>query len=317
MVRSTLLRSLAFAAFLPAAAWSQDPADPGQWQGPYDVGINVIHAGLLTTGHVVGWAGKESDTDTAVVWDPGSRSVLSRPAMSADVFCCGMAVMPDGRIMAAGGDSYPGHRDAQGRALGIRTVEAFHPTNRTFASLPAMPGGERWYPSVATLPDGRVFVWNGVHAGTINQSVDLYNPATNAWSSGASQAYPVTYPRLHVLLSGEVFVSGGQPRLFNPSTNSWRAAPAPADPNRQQGAGVEGQEAMVSVLLPYAANATRQRVLLAGGGNCGGPKASAEIFTFDSAQGTMAWQGAAPLRTGRIHATPVLLPDGKVLVVGG
>ncbi len=317
MVRSKLIGSLVFAAFLPATAWSQNEADPGRWEGPYEVGVNVIHAGLLTSGHVVGWAGKESATDAAIVWDPVSRNVLSRPAMSVDSFCSGMAVMADGRIMAAGGDIYPGHRDAQGRALGIRSAQVFRPSDRTFASIPDMPGGERWYPSVATLPDGRVFVWNGVHAGVINPRVDLYDPATNSWSAGAEQGFPLTYPRLHVLLSGEVFVSGGQPKLYDPAANSWRAAPAPADPNRQQGQGVEGQEAMVSVLLPYSATATSQRVLLAGGGNCNNAKSNAEIFTFDLARGTMGWQGANPLGTGRIHATPVLLPDGKVLVVGG
>jgi hypothetical protein len=237
--------------------------------------------------------------------------------MSTDLFCSGMALLADGRMMVAGGDIYPGHRDAQGRALGLKSAMLFRPSDRTFVAIPDMPGGERWYPTVVALPDGRVFVWNGVHAGVINPRVDIYDPASNSWSTVAQRSYPVTYPRCHVLLSGEVFVSGGQPALFDPATSTWKSAPAPADPNRQQNAGVEGQEAMVSVLLPYAANAAQQRVLLAGGGNCGSPKQSAEIFTFNPSQGAVGWQSAAPLLTGRIHATPVLLPDGKVLIVGG
>lgn len=309
---------LAAAALVPAAAYAQDETNPGRWEGPFEVGANCIHAALLPTGEIIAWSGKEAGVSDVVLWNPSTRAVVTRPPLNTDLFCAGMAMLADGRLLAPGGDSYPGHRDAQGRALGSKAAEIFNPTTRQFTRAADMAGGERWYPTAVTLPDGRVLVVNGVHAGVINTNVEIYNPASNSWTLVGQKSYPATYPRMHVLLNGEVFLSGMQPALYNVATNSWRNAPAPIDPNRRMGAGTDGDfEAIVSVLLPYSATATSQRILIAGGGRCSATKATAEIFTFNPGAGTMGWQGAGSMATGRVHPTPVLLPDGKVLVVGG
>jgi hypothetical protein len=302
----------------PGLLLAQDESNPGRWEGTFEVGANCIHAALLPTGHVIAFSGKEAGVSDVVLWNPSTRSVVTRPPLNTDLFCAGMAMLSDGRLLAPGGDVYPGHRDAQGRALGSRAAEVFDGNTRQFTRVADMAGGERWYPTAITLPDAQVLVWNGTHAGVINNNVELYNPSANSWRIVSQRPYPATYPRMHVMLNGEVFVSAVDPALYNPATNSWRSAPSPIDRNRRQGAGTDGDfEAMVSVLLPYAAGATTQRVLIAGGGNCSSPNRSAEIFTFTQAQGPVGWQAAGSMSVGRVHPTPVLLPDGKVLVVGG
>jgi len=55
------------------------------------------------------------------------------------------------------------------------------------------------------------------------------------------------------------------------------------------------------------------KVLVAGGGNGGGPLNSAELY--DPATGT--WSSTGNLNTGRGGHIAVLLPNGKVLVAGG
>ena len=54
----------------------------------------------------------------------------------------------------------------------------------------------RWYPTVVTLPDGKVFVVNGMDEyGKLNLLVEIYDPDTKTWSKkfdpGTNRTYCV------------------------------------------------------------------------------------------------------------------------------
>ena len=54
------LWTLAFVAASLMEASAQDESNNGRWDGPFDVGANVIHASLLPTGEVIGWSEPDS-----------------------------------------------------------------------------------------------------------------------------------------------------------------------------------------------------------------------------------------------------------------
>ena len=55
-------------------------------------------------------------------------------------------------------------------------------TSESLVWVASMAHG-RWYPTLVTLPDGKVFVVNGLDEyGTPNRLVEIYDPTTKTWS---------------------------------------------------------------------------------------------------------------------------------------
>src|SRR5262245_30125713 len=90
----------------------------GQWSTlPYLMPINPIHVGLLRTGKVLVVAGSENEPEKhnvsskAAVWDLQTGTFTIKD-LTWDVFCNGMAFLPDGRALILGGteqyDSFTG-----------------------------------------------------------------------------------------------------------------------------------------------------------------------------------------------------------------
>jgi len=81
-----------------ASAEAQNESNPGLWEGPYQlVDVSPVHAATLPTGQLILFK------PTSLVWDPASRSVITRPVTSTNLYCSGHATMADGRVLAAGG----------------------------------------------------------------------------------------------------------------------------------------------------------------------------------------------------------------------
>lgn len=86
----------------------------GQWSTlAYTMPINPIHAALLHTGKVLVVAGSGNDPNNAfpintnpdyeaAVWDPQAGKITTQ-RVSWDMFCNGMSVMQDGRVLINGG----------------------------------------------------------------------------------------------------------------------------------------------------------------------------------------------------------------------
>ena len=113
------------------------------------------------------------------------------------------------------------------------------------------------------------------------------------------------YPRMHLMPNGRIFKAGETraAAIFNRATSTWTNSASMLFGTRFNGC---------SVLL-----AGGTRVLHTGGGPGSGrpPTATAEVIDLTAASPT--WRYTAPMATARMLHNAVVLPDGKVFVIGG
>jgi hypothetical protein len=268
--------------------------------------INPVHLAMMNNGKVLIVAGSGNvATETnfeAAVWDPQTETIVTQP-IAWDMFCNGMVVLPDGRVFVNGGNLQydPFH--------GQKRNAAFDPQTSSFTDLPDMAHG-RWYPTVTMLGDGRVMAFSGLNeTGGTNTSVELYTVGSG-WSPEYAAGWtPPLYPRMHLLTDGTVVYtgSGTGSRIFNPTTKSWTGIVATTN---YAGTRTYG----TSVLLPLRpADGYKPRVMIFGGGN----PATATTEILDLSASPLRWQYGPPMSQPRIEMNATILPNGKVLAVGG
>jgi hypothetical protein len=157
--------------------------------------------------------------------------------------------------------------------------------------------------TATVLDDGRVLV-----AGGFNSTTELYDPATKSWSTTGNNLGPHRYHTTTKLKDGRVLIAGGgvsyygdfTAELYVPALGTWEPA---GNLNAQR-------YYHAAVLLPDG------KVLVAGGSSgedAVGALVSAELY--DPA--TRTWSPTGGLNVARRDHTMTLLPNGKVLVVGG
>ena len=279
----------------------------GQWSTlSYQVPINPVHAALLHTGKVLIVSGSGNDANNfdyeAAVWDPQAGTITTQP-VGWDMFCNGMAVLPDGRPFIAGGTLQydPFHGELKS--------SVFDPSTGIFSDLQSMAHG-RWYPTLTGLADGRIMIFSGLdeHGGT-NEAVEFYTVGSG-WSQQYSSPWnPPLYPRMHLLPSGTVLYSGSgtSSNLFDPTTQNWTLDIAQTQYNQSRTYGT-------AVLLPLSpANNYDAKVMIMGGGN----PATATTEIIDMGSGSPAWQYGPNMSQPRIEMNAVILPSGRVLALGG
>jgi hypothetical protein len=293
----------------------------GQWTTLANtMPINPIHAALLSNGKVLVVAGSgncppsqsgcpsgppygPSNSSGALLLAPVSGQTISQFSLSWDMFCNGMVLLDDGRpFIASGTIQYDPF-------YGQPQTATFDPQANTFSNGPNMAHG-RWYPTLVTLGDGRVMIFSGLNeTGSTNTAVEFYS-ADTGWSSPFTASWtPDLYPRLHLLPNGKVFYSGAQTtsKLFDPSTNTWNTSVAKTNYSGTRTYGT-------SVLLPLRpSNNYDPRVLIMGGGN----PATGTTEIIDMGSPTPAWQYGPNMSQARIEMNAVILPNGKVLALGG
>jgi hypothetical protein len=217
-------------------------------------------------------------------------------------------VLPDGRVLVAGGYSYA-KKDT------VRSADLVDP--KSLAVTPAAPLNEdRNFAAAALLPDGQVLVAGGFAEtrGTLG-TAERYDPAANTWSvtRGAMNdrrelftATPLTDGR--VLLVGGLSLKKRETlttaEVYDPATDAFTPTADGMQIDRFEHAAVRLADG---------------RVLVVGGkswkvGQPDHPLASAEIY--DPATGRFRLVGGA-MRQARSRPTATLLLDGRVLIAGG
>jgi hypothetical protein len=266
-------------------------ASMGQWDPPFGWGDGggavAINAILLPNRKVMTYG---RNVHGPVIWDPASPASFTTINELADIFCSGLALLPNGKLFIAGGHSGTDN-------FGIKTAFTYE-VNGGWTRLSDMRNG-RWYPTVTTLPSGEMLaVSGGDTAGTTNLIPEVYQPGTNTWRSLGSRNIPF-YPMMFVAPNGSVYYVGpGQTTAYlNPATGVWTDGPTRTCCYRDYGAAVM-----------YDAG----KILVVGGGNT--PTSSAERIDLTANGG---WTGSGNMNTARRQTNATLLADGTVLVTGG
>jgi len=304
---------LKFCLFSLLTAWTATAAFPqvnlqGRWSVlPYTTPINPIHAALLNNGKVLIIAGSGNNPPVtnfqAAVWDPTNGNITTQ-SIGWDMFCNGMVVLPDGRPFVNGGTVQynPFH--------GSPNTSVFDPLTSQFTDLPLMSNG-RWYPTTTTLPDGSVLTVSGTTlTGTTNTKAEIFSTSTWKWSPAYALGWtPPLYPRLHVLPNGNVFYSGPgyQSRYFFPATHTWSGIIANTNYARKRTYGS-------SVLLPLSPTNNYKPVVMILGGNT---PATSTTELIDLSAATPVWQWGPSMSQPRIEMNAVILPNGRILALGG
>lgn len=240
--------------------------------------------------------------------------------------------------------------------LGHERCWLYNPRQRTWSEAarlnrnPDQPdedgSGGRWYPGLLTLPDGSVLATfghpNQADVRHRNTLPERYLPAGNVWVNlPREMAYPLApgggvrylfYARAFTLPDGSVFFATPMPVRFetvaegtgpyfstryDPTTGEYLAPEITPPP--LAGYTDWSRPAVLLPLLPESGY--RPQVLFCGArGVVGGVERSA--YRIDLGAAAPAWQPTADRAPGiagrdRIHGNAVLLPTGKVCLVGG
>lgn len=256
----------------------------------------------------------------AEIWDllSGTWRKVGRMARGRELHSA--TLLPDGRVLIVGGG-------ADGRSSALARAEVWSPDSRRFRQAGSLARG-RIDHSATLLPDGRVLVMGGrTGNGRLLGSAEVWDPATASFSLAGSLAQARLGHSVTALSDGRVLVVGGngsRDTLFAPFepfavAEVWDPERATFSPAGSLAVARSGHTA---TMLPDG------RVLIAGGdgpfdpGSLDllvvaliGPRGSERAEVWDPM--TTSFTEAGSLDEQRRGHTATLLPDGRVLVLGG
>jgi N-acetylneuraminic acid mutarotase len=305
---------------------------------------------LLANGNVLIAGGSACDgygncfsLSSAEIYSPNSGTFSSAGNMQTTRDGQTMTLLPDGRVLIAGGEScVPGSGGGGGsnsRNFGdprwdgahlvdvnftpttgsitctaLASAEIYDPQAGTF-SLTGSLNTARYDAAAAQLANGQILVVGGSTEYNPLNSAELYDPSTASFTPTANGLGTArSSPAATLLNSGVVLISGGSTcesptcptntaELYDPNANSFQYASGNMNASRVN---------HTAVLL------TNGQVLLAGGADgCSGNACTSDATTelYDPTAGTFT--NSQGLGTARSGHTSTLLSNGSVLLAGG
>ena len=246
------------------------------------------------------------------VFDPSLNSWTPLPKPPTQRIGPDMVLLDDGRVLVLGGqDIVPsGPQDVILPFVG--TAEIFIPETNEWQQAAAMDQ-PLFRQAAVRLSDGRVLVVGGIFLSDGKESAraEIYDPTTDTWTPTEDMSIERGRPNAILLADGRVLVTGhqrfdfrattGRVDIYDPDTDTWTAADELSQPS-------DGHSL---TLLPDG------KVLAAGGENpvvrSSNYYSTTEIFD----PSTNSWSPGPELSEPRSSHSATLLPDGRVLLVGG
>ncbi len=215
----------------------------------------------------------------------------------------GLAVMPDGNVLAVTGHPLAGKSLASAEIYDPRR-NVWTPTGSLNVARNGVEPGD-----IESLPNGKFLIAGGGANGSVHEA-ELYDYKTGTWTNTGSMQVPRCVHSSTQLASGNVLVAGGidwiteevgrSAEIYDYKSEAWTKTGSMATPRFQHRA----------VRLPDG------RVLVCGGNRAypgENTVASAEIYD----PRTAVWRETAPMQTARRAHAAIALKDGRVLVAGG
>lgn len=230
------------------------------------------------------------------------------------------SLLPTGNILIAGGSNYL----TVGGSLA--SAELYLAASGTTTILAGSMNVARASHTATVLANGLVLVAGGVDAaGTVNPSVEVYDPATNTFSNtlAATARYHHTATSLN---NGSVLLCGGQSTVGGPALNTCdyftptgQTIPGGGTCAASPGCVNAVPGTMGSARALHTATLLRDgKVWLAGGRNPAVVTTNGWLTTSEKFNATTGLFGLAHnLAEARAYHTAVMMGDGKVLVSGG
>ena len=225
---------------------------------------------------------------------PGTWTLTGSMAEARESFPA--VLLANGKVLVSGG-------------LGISSIvlgsaELYDPTTGAWTPAGSM-SVPRYGHTATVLPSGKVLITGGCTAtacSTNTASSELYDPASNTWSTTGSLNTARTYHTAVLLKTGMVLAVGGSGpltscELYNPSTGTWSYAASTS----------------TGRYLNTITRLSDGKVLVTGGANGKYPVSSAEIYNPTA----NTWTLTGNMTIARYAHSATLLPDGTVLVAGG
>lgn len=304
---------------------------------------------------VLGAPGRPGDglvgsTVGSVVEGESSSPPDDRQDNDGDMFCSYQVLLPDGRMMSAGGTDWyneprlPEDSPALGgwgmvELEGLRNARTFDSDTGAWTQTGDMKFG-RWYPTMVTQANGRPTIFSGVTKLLKNTQLsqvrrtETFNPRTNKWRENYTGAQSETslplLPRLHLMPNGKTFYAGnGQTwgpfgeaadeatwavqKFWDQKSKTWE------DVGLAQ-FGV--RSGALDVLLPLKPPYKEASVLMAGGilGPSPGSYATAVALSEEvtvTKSGEVTSERTGDLANARWFSQGVTLPTGEVLAFSG
>jgi N-acetylneuraminic acid mutarotase len=258
-------------------------------------------ATLMPNGKVLvvgGYNDIEGYTTYAFLYDPATGFWAQTASLANARAEHTATLLPNGNVLITGGTN--------GQFSFLSSSELYNPTTNKWssvASLNVARGGH----TATLLPNGKILVVGGVGSGkfgTVQSSVELYDPSANTWTAVAPVPIARSNHAASLLPNGKVLVAGGfgssvlsDCELYDPSSNVWS----------EVGSLVTARYRFSAALMPSG------KVLATGGTD--GTNALASAEQFDPASNL--WTSAGSIANARYDHTTTVLANGKTLIVAG
>ena len=306
------------AAAARSAQISTNPSVVGQWGPTIGFPIVPVAAALLPNNLLLVWSadqalafGGSNDpyTQTAILnLNTGAVSEDTVSNTGHNMFCPGVAILPDGEIMVTGG-------------LSNRQTSIYNPATNTWRAGPLMNIG-RGYQGMTLLSNGQAFVLGGSWSGGLGGKLgeiwsptgnwrELTNvPAAPMYTADTAGVFRQDNHGWFIATSGGDVLQAGPSKQMNWITTTGAGSITPA--------GLRGTsaDAMNGTAVYYDIN----KVITMGGA----PNYSDSTATNQAYQIQIPAPGTNPTVTQsgsmtypRAFANSVVLPNGQVVTMGG
>ncbi|MGJ7521504.1 galactose oxidase-like domain-containing protein [Variovorax sp. LT1P1] len=274
----------------------------GLWSAPETWPINAIHAVLTPDGKVMTYGTSPSGVQGAPlyydVWNPVTKAhALLQQTTGTDLFCNAQLVLPvSGQVLLAGGDTRG--QNAGKANTGVTDVNLFDPVAQSLKASGTPMNYARWYDTLTTLPDGRVFVLAGIDAsGVLTAYPEVYT-AGQGWRTltGIRWQGEPFYPRVMLAPTGQLVAASGT-TLYGINTDGNGSL-----------AQVGALPSSVMWYLPWAMF-DKGKALFA--------RVDGKVSVVDVNTPTPVVTETEGLGGNRVWASTTVLPDGQVLATGG